>query len=380
MAHAGGYGLCAAGHGRRPQHRQPLPGGADARWALDVFGANRNALAASEATAQAAAASLADARIAIAAEVGLSYLLLRSTQARLAIAEDNLASQQATLQITQWRQEAGLVTALEADQALAATAQTQALLPALQKAIEQTRHALAVLTGQAPGSAALLAWLAVPAAASGSGAVVPAMPTAGGAIAPGLPANTLRQRADVRAAEWRVRAAMARVSQAEAARYPSFALGGSLGLNAATVGALAEKASLLGSVLASVSVPLFDAGANAAQVQAQQAALAQAHVAYQATVLAALAEVEDALVALRADRLRLGYLQQAAGVATRAAALARQRFGSGLVDFQTVLDTQRTQLGTQDGVASASADVGADQVRLFKALGEGQPENLNAAR
>ena len=89
----------------------------------------------------------------------------------------------------------------------------------------------------------------------------------------------LAMRADVRAAEWRVRAAMARVSQAEAARYPSFALGGSLGLSAATLGALTQGASVLGSVLASASVPLFDAGANTAQVQAQEAALAQAHVA-----------------------------------------------------------------------------------------------------
>ena len=88
-------------------------------------------------------------------------------------------------------------------------------------------------------------------------------------------------------------------------------------------------------------------------------------------MLTALRDVEDALVALRGDRERLLQLQQAADAAANASLLANQRFASGLIDFQTVLDSQRTQLGTQDGVASATADVAADHVRLYKALGGG---------
>ncbi len=81
--------------------------GLDASWELDIFGANRSALDASEATAQASAASLGDVQVSIAAEVALSYITLRGAQARLAIADDNLASQLETLQITQWRLQAG---------------------------------------------------------------------------------------------------------------------------------------------------------------------------------------------------------------------------------------------------------------------------------
>ena len=92
-------------------------------------------------------------------------------------------------------------------------------------------------------------------------------------------------------------------------------------------------------------------------MRAQQAALDQARLAYKATVLTALKDVEDALVALRGDRERLVRLQRAAEAAGNAALLARQRYSSGLVDFQTVLDTQRTQLTTQDSVASARADL-----------------------
>ena len=130
-----------------------------------------------------------------------------------------------------------------------------------------------------------------------------------------------------------------------------------------------------------MSVPLFDGGACAAQVRAQQAALEQAHAGYQAAVLTALKDVEDALVALRGDRERLARLQQAAEAAGNAALLARQRYSSGLVDFQTVLETQRTQLSTQDSVASAGADLSADHVRLYKALGGGwQPGSAPTPR
>ncbi|PKO45308.1 MAG: RND transporter [Betaproteobacteria bacterium HGW-Betaproteobacteria-3] len=341
--------------------------GLDASWELDVFGANRSALQGADATAFASAATLGDVQRSIAAEVALVYITLRTIEARLAIANDNLALQLETLQITDWRLQAGLVSSLEAEQARAAAEQTRAQLPALQITLEQTRHALAVLTGQPP--AALADVLAAPGA----------LPQAPADLAAAIPADTLRQRPDVRAAEFQISAAWSRVAQAEAARLPNFKLGGSLGLSALTLGGLTNGASVVSSLLASVSLPIFNGGALAAQVRAQQAALDQARTGYEATVLSALQEVEDALVALRGDRERLARLQLAAGAAANAALLARQRYGSGLVDFQTVLNTQQTQLSTQDSVASAAAAVSADHVRLYKALGGGwQPEAVQA--
>ncbi|RPH62399.1 MAG: TolC family protein, partial [Burkholderiales bacterium] len=197
------------------------------------------------------------------------------------------------------------------------------------------------------------------------------VPQVAGELALAIPAETLRQRPDVRAAEQRIAAALARVSQADAARYPSFQLGGSLGLRALTLGGLTGGGSVFNALLAGVSVPLFDGGAARAQVRVQEAALEQARLAYQATVLAALEEVENALVALRNDRERLARLQSAAEAAGNAALLAQHRYASGLIDFQVVLDTQRTLLSTQDSVAATSASVATDHVRLYKALGGG---------
>lgn len=340
--------------------------GFDANWEADLFGANRSALAASMATAQASAANLGQVRVSIAAEVALNYIALRAAQMRLAIARRNLASQEETLQITQWRRQAGLVTSLESEQARTATEQTRAQLPVLQTTIEQRRHALAVLCGAPP--AALSSLL---------GADAP-VPQASGDLALSFPAETLRQRPDVRAAEYQVTAALSRVAQADAARMPRFNLQGSLGLDALTLGSLTGGASVFKALLASVAIPVFDGGALRAQVRAQQGALEQASALYEGTLLSALKEVEDALVALRGDRERLLRLESAAEAAGNAALMARQRYSSGLVDFQVVLETQRTQFNIQDGVASASADLGADHVRLYKALGGGWESDTNA--
>ena len=333
--------------------------GLDAKWELDVFGGNHSTLSAAQADTQTAQASLADVQVSVAAEVALAYLQLRSQQAQWQIARSNLASQQETLQITDWRAQAGLTTSLEVEQARTATEQTSAQLPSLEASIAKTRHSLAVLTGQRPD--ALQAQLATP----------QPIPQASGELAQSIPAQTLRQRADVRAAEYRISAALARVSAADAARYPGFSISGSLGLSALTLGALANSASVVNSLLAGISIPLLDGGAAKAQVLAQEAALEQARASYQLVVLTALKEVEDALVALQGDRAKLAHLQQAAKAANNAALLAQQRYQSGLIDFQTVLQTQRSLLTAQDSVASSSFDLSADHVRLYKALGGG---------
>ncbi len=333
--------------------------GLDASWEPDIFGRNRSNLNATEADAQASETSLGDVQVSIAAEVALAYIQLRGLQAQLQIANSNLASQQETLQITDWRVQAGLITSLELEQARTATAQTSAQIPSLQASIARARHSLAVLTGQTPD--ALLTPLTPQ----------KAVPQAAPDLALDIPAQTLRQRPDVRTAEYRISAALARLSAADAARYPSFSIGGSLGLSALTLSGLTNGASVASALLGSLSVPLLDGGAARAQVRAQEAALEQARVAYEAVVLTALKDVEDALVTLQGDRNRLVNLQNAASAASNAALLAQQRYASGLIDFQTVLQTQRTQLTAQDNVASTQADISADHVRLYKALGGG---------
>ncbi|MDD2918464.1 efflux transporter outer membrane subunit [Rhodoferax sp.] len=334
-------------------------GGLDASWEIDVFGANQSAVASSEAELQVANANLRDMQLSMTAEVALAYIQLRGLQAQLDIARHNLSSQQETLQITQWRAQAGLVTSLEVEQAKTAEAQSAAQLPALQSSLDQTRHSLAVLTGQKPNEleAELLTAGSIPQIAVQAADVIPA--------------DSLRQRADVRAAEERITAALASVDAAQKARLPKFKLGGSLGMTALTLAGFSNGAAVASQILGSMAMPILDGGASKARVRAEQAVLAQTHATYQNTLLTALKEVEDALIALRNDRERLIYLEQAVNSANNAALLAQNSYNSGLVDYQTVLQTQRTLLGAQVSVANVQTDLSTGHVRLIKAMGGG---------
>lgn len=337
--------------------------GFDASWEPDIFGSNRAGIAASAADARAAETTLAHTRVSLAAEVAVTYIELRSQQQRLAIARSNLALQQETLQITRWRVQAGLASSLDLEQSVAANEQTQAQIPALQASVSQSIHALSVLTGQTPVTLQALLTTAQ------------SIPQAPDTLALSLPADTVRQRPDVATAAHRVEAALARRSAAEAARYPSLRLSGSVGLSALTLSGLGSGATVANALLGSLSFPLFDGGAARARIEAQDAVLEQASLSYQAAVLGALKDVEDALASLRGNRERLARLQAAAEAAANAELLARQRYSSGLIDFRSVLETQRTLLSAQDSVASVQASLSADHVRLYKALGGGwQPD------
>lgn len=356
--------VALSGSAQRSQSGSNSPGnafsaGLNAAWEPDLFGMQQGALNATESDALAAQATLGDVQVAVAAEVALSYIELRGQQAQLAIARTNLDSQTETLQITRWRAQAGLTTSLEVEQARTASEQTSAQIPAYESSIAKLAHSLAVLTGQTPSTLQSLVMSPMP------------VPQAFGDLAQHIPAQTLRQRADVRSAEHRIHAALARVSVSEASRYPGFSINGSLGLSALTLAGLGNAATVGRALLGSVSIPLFDAGMIKAQVFAQEAALEQTRANYQAVVLAALQEVEDALVALQSDRERLVRLESAADAAGNAALLAQHRYSSGLIDFQIVLQTQRSLLSTQTSVASTQADISADHVRLYRALGGG---------
>ncbi len=345
--------------------RNSFSAGFDASWELDVFGGIRRNVEAAEADLQSSEASLHDTQVSLAAEVALNYVELRTYQVRLGIARDNLASQAETLQITEWRAQAGLVGSQDVEQARTNYEQTRAQIPSMETGLAQTENSLAVLLGMTPGS--LHEQLS---AKSG-------LPEAPENIAIGIPADTLRQRPDVKIAERKLAAETARVGVAEAARYPGFNLAGSIGLDALTLGGLGNSGAGAYSLLAGISGPIFDAGRLRAQVEIQDAVREQALVNYEQTVLTALEDVENALIALARSREREQALANAAESARNAALLARHQYSAGLIDFQSVLDTERSVLSVEDSLASTRADNISALIRLYKALGGGwsPPEN-----
>ncbi len=191
-------------------------GGFDASWEIDLFGGIRRGIEAATAGQEASAARLNQARVTLAAEVARNYVEVRSYQCRLKIARENLATQSETLQITQWRYQAGLTTESDVEQARANQEQTRAGIPDLEVGQRAAENRLAVLLGRNPGD--LRHQLAE----------LQALPALPATLATGIPADILRQRPDLIAAERTLAAETARVGQKLAKRFPSLNLNGSL--------------------------------------------------------------------------------------------------------------------------------------------------------
>ena len=333
--------------------------GFDASWEPDIFGGTRRGAEAAQADMETSEANFHNTQVSLAAEVALNSVDDRTLQARLAIARNNVSSQSETLQFTEWRAQAGLVTSLDVEQSRANLEQTRAQIPTLTTGLAGAENRIAILLGRAPG--AVHKQLIAP-------APIPAVPER---IAVGIPVDTLRQRPDVQAAERKLAAETARVGQAMAARYPGFTLSGSIGLEALTMGALGTSGAVTRSLLANVVGVIFDGGRLRSQVEIQSTVQEQALIEYEATVLSALEDVENALVSLNENRRRQAALRDAAEAARNAALLARHRYTGGLIDFQAVLDTERTVLTVEDSLATAEAEGASALIRLYKALGGG---------
>jgi NodT family efflux transporter outer membrane factor (OMF) lipoprotein len=334
---------------------QLYSGGFDSSWEVDVFGGLQRAVEAGEADLQAAEETRRDVLVTVVAEVALNYIELRTSQLRYDVATRNLALQRETLQVVRGQFENGAATALDLEQATANVTATQASLPALAQDIERSKNRLTTLLGEVPG--ARDSQLDSPAA-------VPVPPLE---VAVGVPADILRRRPDVRVSERRFAAETARVGVATAELYPKFFLNGSIGIESISA-AGATGAYRVGP---EVRWPVFDAGRTRRQIEIQDAIQEQAMIAYEAAVIGALEETQNALTAFALEQDRLRLLRESTESAARAAGIASNRYEAGYSPFLEVLDAQRTVLVAQDEEAASAGAVASNLVRLYKALGGG---------
>ena len=333
--------------------------GIDASWELDVFGGIRSTVDAAVATTSAREADLQDVLITLTADVALDYIDVRSLQRRLEISRSNVDLQQETLELTQFRAQAGLATDLDVQQALSNVESTRAQIASLESQVGQAIHAIAILLGRPP--AELDAEFTTPVR----------IPEAPIEATLGVPADALRRRPDVRSAERQLAAQAAQVNAARADLYPSFRLAGSIGLESLSLARLLVPGAGIWSAGPSASTRLFDRRQLRENLVVQNERQEQAARTYETVVLRALQEVEDSLTALAREQVRRGHLAAAANAAQQAADLSLQLYTAGLRDFRDVLDAQRSLLTLQDSLASSGATVSSDLVRLFKALGGG---------
>jgi NodT family efflux transporter outer membrane factor (OMF) lipoprotein len=334
-------------------------GGFDASWEIDVFGGVQRSIEAARADEQASLDARRDVLVTLLAEVARYYVDLRGLQRELAIARENVRSQEDTVELTRSRFQAGLATDLDVARAEALVATTQSQIPSLQTSLQQAIHHLSILLGQEP--------TALQVELSREAPIPPPPPM----VPVGLPSELLRRRPDIRRAERRLAAATARIGVATAELFPRFALTGGFGLAAAKPGDIFRTDSAYYSIGPAINWRIFDAGRIQFNVRVQNALERESFANYQATVLRSLEDVENALVAYARERERWQALDRAVAANKRAVDLANQLYTRGLTDFLNVLESQRNLYAAQDQLAQSERNLSSDVIALYKALGGG---------
>ena len=341
-------------------HRDVFTGGFDATWEIDIFGGSRRATEAATADFEAAGWNLADAWVSLTSEVGSQYIALRTTQQRIEVARDNLVLQRETYDILKSRLDSGIGDELAVSQSKYILEQTHAAIPPLLAQEEQLKNALAILTGLMPGALEEELsecpdrdWLVEPQKLSG------------------IPLDMIRARPDVRAAERRLAAQVARVGVAQARWYPKLFINGSLGLDSVHPQKLFHRDALMGSIGPSFSWPIFQGGGIYAAVQAEEAKVNEACLAYDLAIQKAYAEIRDAYAAYTHEYHRYQALQAAVKAAEDAVSIAKDLYKNGLKDFTAVIDAQRSLLTLAESLVVSRGSISRHLIALYKALGGG---------
>ncbi len=328
-------------------------------WEIDVFGRIRRQIEAANAQYEATVENYRDVLVLLFADVGANYVEIRSLQARLAFAHANVQAQRESLQLTRDRFAAGLTSALDVSEAESNLGTSESEIPLLETALNAALNRLAVLLGEPPGS--LHDELSEP----------EPIPSYDGEIALGVPADLLRRRPDIRRSERQLAAQNALIGVATADLYPTFSLGGFLGLQAADFGDLADSGSANWTLVPGLRWRIFDGGRIRNNIRAEEARTEQAYLAYEKSVLFALQEVEDALVAYQREGVRREILSRAAQASERSVELVRTQYLAGLAPFQRLLDSQRSLSRQQDSLAASQGQVVQNLIALNLALGGG---------
>jgi NodT family efflux transporter outer membrane factor (OMF) lipoprotein len=333
--------------------------GVDAAWEIDVFGGVRRGVEAADSNVQAAVWDRRDVLVTLVSEVAIDYINVRSFQRRIALANRNLDSERSTADVTRRKLGAGFVAKLDVANAEAQAATTEADIPVLETAEQQTVYSLSILLGREP--AVLLAELA-------NEEPIPLTPPV---IPIGLPSELLRRRPDIRRAEAQLHAATAQVGVVTADLYPKFSLTGNLALEANQIKPLGNWSNSVWSFGPSITWPIFSGGSIEANIDVQNALLQQAVLTYRQSILNALQDVDNALIACSREQARRAALAQAVISNREAFDLSSRLYAVGKTDFLNVLNAERSLLGVEDSLAQSEAAVAIDLASLYKALGGG---------
>lgn len=333
--------------------------GFDATWELDVFGGLRRNVEAATADVQASIEDWRNTMVTLVGDVALNYVQLRGAQQEIVIAKENLQAQLHNVGITRQRYQAGFVGGLDVANAEAQAASTAASIPIFETTARQSIYSLSVLLGRPPGE--LVAELSPTQKIPFSPPEVPL----------GLPSELLCRRPDIRQARALAHAATARIGVASADLFPKFFITGNFGFQDSVVRSWFDWRNRFGAIGPSVSWTLFDGGQILCNIEIQRALTEQAVITYEQTILNALQDVENALIAYDQELQRNQALKDAVAANRRAVDFATQLYTNGQTEFLNVLVTQQSLLNSQDALVQSTRNLSTNMVSLYKALGGG---------
>ena len=333
--------------------------GLDGTWEIDVFGRLRRLVEAADDDISVSIEDYRDTMVILLGDVATNYVDARTYQRRLEIARNNLQLQQRTLELTEDRFKGELSPELDVAQAKANYENTAAGIPSLEIGYQQSLNRLSVLLGCPPGEVdGLLA----------EQTTIPIPPKE---IAIGIPADLLRRRPDIRKAEREVAAQTARIGAAIGEMYPKFTLLGSFGLDAQDFSKLFSGDAIAASTGPQMQWNILNFGRLRCNVLVQESLQQQYSIRYQKKVLVAAEEVDNALVSYVCQKQRRTHLHNEVEASRRSVVLSQQRYVGGDMDFQRVLDSQRSLLNSEEQLASTEANVAIAVIQLYRALGGG---------
>jgi NodT family efflux transporter outer membrane factor (OMF) lipoprotein len=333
---------------------------AQASWELDLFGGRRAARDAAQARLDSAQAGWHEARVSLAADVATAYLGLRACEAQLLQTQADAASRGETARLTELSAKAGFQSPANEALSRASAAQARAQLSAQRAQCDIDVKALVALTAIAEPS--LRAQLAA------NAATLP-QPAQIGVSA--VPAEVLSQRPDLYAAAREVLAASADVAGSQAQRLPRVSLAGSIGPAHFDAGGTSGNGTLWSLGPIAVSLPLFDGGARAANVDAARARYDEAAAVYRAKLRTALREVEEALVQLQSTASRNDDARTAAQGFNDSYRATEARFRGGLASLFELEDARRSAVQAQSALIELQRERVAAWIALYRALGGG---------
>jgi len=342
--------------------------GFDAAWEVDVWGKFRRSVQTGVANLQAMVASYDDVLVSLTAEVARTYIVIRTLEKQIAIARENVALQKESLRIARVRFTEGAVSELDVTQAQSLLGDTQALIPRLESSLRRAQNALAILLGVLPGELKTML----------NGPV--AIPTASETVIIDIPANLLRRRPDIRLAELQIATQSPQIGIAKADLYPHFYLFGSIGWSSSDVtstfgqsslGDIFSYKSLYWSVGPGFNWDIFNYGRIRNRVRVEDARLQQLIISYENAVLNAQREVEDALVAFKSSREEEQFLRDSVTAAERSVEIALLQYKEGLIDYQRVLDSERSLATQSNRLTEVIGQVSTNLVAAYKGLGGG---------